>query len=63
MDYEKLRYLMYKKDIRKADVIRDTGISRPTLVNWEHGRSVPTLRTLQVLADYFGVPVSYFIDK
>lgn len=54
---------MYKRDIRKADVIRDTGISRPTLVNWEHGRSVPTLRTLQVLADYFGVPVSYFIDK
>ena len=63
MNYEKLRYLMYKKDIRKADVIRDTGISIPTLVNWEHGRSVPTLRTLQVLADYFGVPVSYFIDK
>lgn len=63
MSYEKFRYLMYKENIRKADVIRDTGITRPTLVNWERGRSTPTLRTLQILADYFGVPVSYFVDE
>lgn len=63
MKYEKLRYLMYKKNVIKADVIRDTGITRPTLVNWEHGRSTPSLRTLQILADYFNVPVSYFVDE
>ncbi len=63
MNYEKLRYLMFKKNVIKADVIRETGITRPTLVNWEHGRSTPSLRTLQILADYFNVPVSYFVDE
>lgn len=63
MGYDKLRYLMYRDNVTKADVIRGTGITRPTLVNWERGRSTPSLRTLQILADYFNVPVSYFVDE
>lgn len=60
--YEVFRYLMYKKDIRKADVIRDTGITRPTLLKWEKGNE-PSLRTLRVIADYFEVPVTKFIEE
>lgn len=59
--YETFRYLMYKKNVRKADVIRATGVTRPVLVDWEHGRKEPSLRTLRRLADYFGVPVSEFV--
>ena len=59
--YEVFRYLMYKKNVRKADVIRDTGVTRPVLVNWEHGRREPSLKTLRRLADYFGVDVVEFV--
>lgn len=59
--YEVFKYLMYKKDVKKADVIRATGVTRPVLVDWEHGRREPSLRTLRRLADYFGVPVTEFL--
>lgn len=61
--YEVLRYLMYQKNIRKADVIRGTGVSRPVLVDWERGRREPSLKTIRRIADYFGVPVTDFIAK
>lgn len=60
--YDVFRYLMYKKNIRKSDVIRDTGITRPTLLKWEKGGE-PSLRTLRVLADYFEVPVTKFLEE
>lgn len=60
--YEKVRKLMYEKNVRKADVIRGTGVTRPVLVNWEHGRNEPSLKTLKRLAVYFGVPVTYFLE-
>ena len=61
--YEAFRYLMYKRDIRKADVIRATGVTRPVLTDWEHGRREPSIRTMRRLADYFNVPVETFIEK
>lgn len=61
--YEVFRYLMYKKDVKKADVIRATGVTRPVLVDWEHGRREPSLKTLRRLADYFGVPATAFLKE
>lgn len=62
MSYENFRKLMFEKNVIKADVIRATGVTRPTLVNWEKGRSEPSVKTLKRLADYFGVPVSRLVD-
>lgn len=62
MSYENFRKLMFEKNVIKADVIRATGVTRPTLVNWEKGRSEPSVNTLKRLADYFGVPVSRLVD-
>ena len=59
--YEVLRYLMYKNNMRKADVIRATGVTRPVLVDWEKGRKEPSLHTLRRLAKYFGVDVAEFV--
>lgn len=61
--YEVLRRLMYKNNMRKADVIRATGVTRPVLVDWEHGRREPSLKTLRILANYFGVPVTAFLKE
>ena len=62
MGYENFRRLMFEKNVIKADVIRATGVTRPTLVNWERGRTEPSVKTLKRLADYFGVPVSKLLD-
>lgn len=59
--YEVFRYLMYKKNVTKADVIRATGVTRPVLVDWEKGRKEPSLATMRRLAAYFGVSVTEFL--
>lgn len=61
--YEVLRYLMYQRHMCKADVIRATGVTRPVLVDWEKGRKMPSLKTLERLADYFGVSVTEFLKE
>ena len=60
--YEVFRSLMYKKNVKFADVIRDTGVTRPVLTDWKMDRKEPSLKTLRRLADYFGVAVSKFIS-
>ena len=37
---------------------KDTGISQSTLSDWKTGRSVPKREKLQLLADYFKVPLT-----
>lgn len=60
--YEVFRKLMYEKKVIKADVIRGSGVSRPTLLKWEKGEE-PSLRSMRKVADYFGVPVTVFIKE
>ena len=60
-NYEVLRYLMYQNNMRKADVIRATGVTRPVLTDWEKGRHEPSLKTMKRLADYFGIEVTEFL--
>lgn len=59
--YEELRRLMFEHNMTQADVIRGTGITRPTLCNWRSGKHQPTLTTLKKIADFFGVSVSVFL--
>ena len=59
--YETFRRLMFEKNVIKADVIRATGVTRPTILSWEKGNE-PSLRTLRKIADYFGVSVNVFIE-
>lgn len=61
--YEKLQKLMNKNNVRPVDVAKATGIATSSLSDWKAGRSKPKLDKLQILSDYFGVPVSYFTDE
>lgn len=60
--YEVFRKLMYEHRVIKADVIRGSGVSRPTLVKWEKGEE-PSLNSLRKIAKYFNVPVTDFIKE
>lgn len=39
------------------------GIASSTVSNWKKNGGVPQPHTLQKIADYFGVPVSYFSEE
>lgn len=59
--YKIFEELMAKKGVRPADVARATGFRKGFFTDWKSGRSHPKADKLQVLADYFGVPLEYML--
>lgn len=59
-----LRYEQLKKrrNISNYRVAKDTGIGGSTLSFWKHGKRNISLTTLQKLAYYFNVPITYFLE-
>lgn len=57
--YEILVKLMKERGMSAYRLSKETGVSQSTLSDWKAGKSVPRPITLKVLADYFGVSVSY----
>ena len=60
--YKKYKELLQKTGKTSYQVSKDTGIGQNTLSGWKTGRSKPKVDKLQILADYFGVPVTYFLE-
>lgn len=53
-----VRELRHLKGIAQRDVSMATGITERTLYDLETGVSTnPTIKTLQAIADFYGVPV------
>lgn len=59
--YERYAKLRNEKGVTDYRVSEDTGITRSTFTDWKNGRSAPKVEKLLLLADYFDVPVEYFI--
>ena len=60
--YRKYEMLLEKYKVTSYKVAKETGISTATLSDWKTGRSVPKIDKLNTLADYFGVPIEYFLE-
>lgn len=60
--YDKFEALLKERGIRAADVARATGITTTTLSAWKNGRYEPKNDKIQKIADFFGVPITYFFD-
>lgn len=60
--YERFAYLLEKNNITAYQVAKETGVSTSTLTNWKLGRYKPKADKLKILADYFGVDITYFLD-
>lgn len=61
--YKKYEKLLHKTGKTSYQVSKDTGIGQNTLSDWKTSRSQPKVDKLQILADYFGVPVTYFLEQ
>ena len=58
--YEKFQLLLDKANKTAYQVSKDTGISTATLSSWKNGEYRPN--KLNILADYFGVSIEYFLE-
>ena len=57
--YENFSKLLQKYGVTPYKVSKETGVSQSTLSDWKRGISTPD--KLQKIADYFGVPLTYFL--
>lgn len=55
--YEVFEKLLQKHNVTSYKVSKATGVTQTALSNWKSGRSTPTTKTLQKIADYFGVTI------
>ena len=59
--YERYASLRDKHNITDYRVSKDTGVSTATLSSWKSGAYNPKIDKLKILADYFDVPLEYFL--
>lgn len=57
MYYENFDALCKNFDVKPGTVSRATGVSTTTLTAWKQGKYTPKVAKLQLIADYFGVPL------
>lgn len=59
--YKKFEELCNKKNITAYRVSNATGVATSTLSMWKQGKYVPKINKIQKIAEYFDVPISYFL--
>lgn len=59
--YEVFEQLLQKNNLTAYKVAKEAGVTQTALSNWKSGRSTPTTKTLQKIADYFGVTIDYLM--
>lgn len=60
---ERLRELRKSRHMSQARLAKELNIAQNTLSNWETGKRAPDWDTLQQIAHYFKVPVTYLIGE
>ena len=61
--YERFESLCKERGVTAYKVAKATGISTATFSNWKAKRSTPKADKLQLIADYFDVPLETFTQK
>lgn len=59
--YEIYCKLRDERNLKDADVVRETGITKSTFSDWKRGRSKPKNEKLQKIADFFNVSIEYLM--
>lgn len=58
-----LRALRAKEDMTQAELARQIGVDKSTIINWESGEYMPNLRIATTLADIFGVTLEQLVGR
>ncbi|HHV62342.1 MAG TPA: helix-turn-helix transcriptional regulator [Firmicutes bacterium] len=60
---ERLKELRHIRGITQRDLARDLGVAPATIAQYETGKRMPDVTTLDTLAGYFNVTVDYLIGR
>lgn len=60
--WEKFEKLREERGLSAYQICKDLGEQPGMISNWKAGRYTPKRDKIQKIADYFGVPISYFYD-
>lgn len=60
--YQRYADLRDKAGVTDYEVAKQTGVSTSTLTNWKYGRYVPKANKIKKIAEYFKVPIEYFLE-
>lgn len=60
--YEKFEKLLNERGVTAYEVAKQTGIQTATLSAWKKGEYTPKIDKLCKIANYFEIPVTYFIQ-
>lgn len=59
MIYDNIKKLCEEKGVSMTEVENSTKLSRGLISKWKN--CSPTIDKIKIIADYFGVPVDYFL--
>lgn len=60
---EKLKSLRKSRGLTQDDIAAKFDLSRGSISNWEKGRRKPSIKQLEVLANFYNVSLDYFADE
>lgn len=60
---KKIQKLLDEHNVTAYRLSKDTGIPYSCIANYRSGRSKPKLDKLKKIADYFGVPIEFFLEE
>jgi len=61
--YKKFESLLKERNVTAYQVSKNTGIATATLSEWKKGTYTPKADKLLKIAQYFEVPIEYFLEK
>lgn len=61
IQYLKFYELLTQRNVTSYEVAKQTGIALSTFSAWKNNEYTPKIDKLAKIADYFGVPIDYFI--
>ena len=59
----RIKELLEEREIQQNIFTLETGISKSNYWVWVEGKSKPGADKLEIIADYFKVPIDYFFDR
>ena len=59
--YDVFEQLLQKHGITAYRVSKEANVTQTALSNWKAGRSTPSAKTMQKIADFFGVSIEYLM--
>lgn len=60
--FSRLEYLVKKKGLSYYKLCKEIKMPSSFFSEWKRGKMMPKVDKLKIIADYFGVPIEYFLE-